>query len=90
MVGTSEGARLSALLQPIRELQQEQKKLLGMCTAVVESQKKVSSAVEELKTMIAEQTKRNFSTKGTSFEVKHTWEFSSSNVITNVTLFSYH
>ena len=56
------------VLQPIRELQQEQKKLLGMCTAVVELQKKLLTAVEELKAMVCEQTK-NFTTKGTSFEV---------------------
>lgn len=70
LVGTSDDARLSALLQPIRELQGEQKKLLGMCTAVVESQKKVTAAVEELKVLMQEQAKKNFSTKGSSFEVK--------------------
>ena len=36
VVGTSDDARLSALLQPIRELQGEHTKLLGMCTDVVE------------------------------------------------------
>jgi len=42
-----------------------------MCTAVVESQKKVTAAVEELmKVLMQEQAKKNFSTKGSSFEVK--------------------
>ena len=64
--GSSDDTHLMAFLQPIRDLQQEQKKLITM---VVESQKKVLTAVEELKTMISEQTKKNFQIKGTASEV---------------------
>ena len=53
----------------IRQLQQEQSKLFGLCTAVVQSQKKVLTAVEELKVLVVEQTKKNFTIKGSSFEV---------------------
>lgn len=42
---------------------------IGMCTSVVESQKKVLTAVEELKSLISEQTKKHFVIKGTAFEV---------------------
>ena len=51
-------AQLSAVLQPIREMQQEQKKMMAMCTAVAELQKKVLTAIEELKQLIIEQTKK--------------------------------
>ena len=62
---------VSVLLQPIRELQQEQRKLCGMCTAIVESKKRVVSVVEELKTLVSNQEK-NFSVKGTAYEVNLT------------------
>ena len=64
--GSSDDTHLMALLQHIRDLQQEQKNLI---TTVVESQKKMLTAVEELKTMISEQTKKNFQIKGTASEV---------------------
>lgn len=60
LIGTTQESRLALLLQPIRQLQQEQTKLFGMCTAVVQSQKKVLTAVEELKALVVEQTKKNF------------------------------
>ena len=53
----------------IWQLQQEQSKLFGLCTAVVQSQEKVLTAVEELKALVVEQTKKNFTIKGSSFEV---------------------
>ena len=69
LIGSSQESRLAVLLQPIRQLQQEQTKLFGLCTAVVQSQKKVLSAVEELKSLIVEQSKINFTIKGSAFEV---------------------
>ena len=58
----------------IWQLQQEQSKLFGLCTAVVQSQKKVLTAVEELKALVVEQTKKNFTIKGSSFEVNQNYE----------------
>jgi len=46
LIGTTQESRLAVLLQPIRQLQQEQTKLFGMYTAVVQSQIKVLTAVE--------------------------------------------
>ena len=40
-------------------------------------------AVEELKALICEQAKKNFSTKGTSFEVKPNIRININDVITN-------
>ena len=48
----------SILLQPIRELQHEQTKLFGKCTTVVQTQKKVLTAVEELKALVVQQTRK--------------------------------
>ena len=42
-----------------------------MCTAVVQSQKKVLTAVEELKALVVEQTKKNLTIKGSAYEVNH-------------------
>lgn len=69
LIGTSQESRLAVLLQPIWQLQQDQNKLFGLCTAVVQSQKKVLTAVEELKALVVEQSKKNFSIKGSAFEV---------------------
>lgn len=71
LIGTTQESRLALLLQPIRQLQQEQTKLFGMCTAVVQSQKKVLTAVEELKALVVEQTKKNLTIKGSAYEVNH-------------------
>ena len=60
----------SILLQPIRELQHEQTKLFGKCTTVVQTQKKVLTAVEELKALVVQQTRKISQSKGVhAFEV---------------------
>ncbi len=53
----------------MRQLQQGQKQLEGVCKGIVEQEKKVMAAVTELKVLVEEQTKKNFSIKGTPFEV---------------------
>ena len=55
-----------ALLLPIQEIQKSQNKILN---TVVENQKKVMAAIEELQSMLAQQTKANFQIKGSSIEV---------------------
>ena len=55
ITGVSDDMRFRALLQPIRELQQEQKKISA---AVVNSEKKILAAVDELKALVSEQTRR--------------------------------
>lgn len=58
--------QLRALLQPIQEVQQEQKKIV---TAVADSEKRILAAVEELKTLVSEQMRKNFQIKGSQYEV---------------------
>lgn len=50
-----------ALLLPIQEIQKSQNKILN---TVVENQKKVMAAIDELKSMLEQQTKANFQIKG--------------------------
>ena len=66
ITGVNDDIRFRALLQPIRELQQEQKKISA---AVVNSEKKILAAVDELKALVSEQTRKSFQVKGTQFEV---------------------
>ncbi len=55
------------ILQAIRELQHGHKKLEGVCGRIVEQQSKVMSAVSEMKELLQEQTKKNFTLKGSSY-----------------------
>ena len=55
------------LLGPIQEIQKAQNKLL---TSVTESQRKILSAIEELKDMISDQAKAAFQIKGSHHEVR--------------------
>ncbi len=60
---------LTVILRAVKDLKQGQMKLEGMCKGIVEQEKKVMSAVSELKQLVEDQTKKNFSIKGSSFEV---------------------
>ena len=54
------------LLQPIRELQQQQIKLMK---AVDDNHRMITSVLEELKGLVQEQVKKNFKIKGSPLEV---------------------
>ncbi len=60
---------LAVIVQVVNELQQGQRRLEGVCRGIVEQEKKMMTAVNELKGLIEEQTKKNYTLKSTPYEV---------------------
>ena len=62
----SNNNNIMVLLQPIRELQQQQIKLMK---AVDDNHRAITSVLEELKGLVQEQINKNFQIKGSPIEV---------------------
>ena len=59
----------STVVRLVNEVRQSQIKLEALCRRVLEQQSKTMSEVQEVKEMIAEQRKNNFSLKQSGYEV---------------------
>ena len=59
----------STVVRLVNEVRQSQIKLEALCRRVLEQQSKTMSEVQEVKEMIAEQRKNNFSLKQSGYEI---------------------
>ena len=62
---------LSAVIKAINDVQESNRKVEGVCGKIMEQQTKVLSAISELKEIVMEQTKKNFTLKGSGYEVNY-------------------
>ena len=60
---------LSGITKAVNELKHGQKRLEGLYSNLIDQQSKVMSVLSELKDLVTEQNKKNFSLKNSGYEV---------------------